>query len=100
LITPTLLKFGFLAFVLVSPVFAQNQNSQLTPPPSNSTNDSVVEITFQDFFQSPIGPKGMEFTAKALSLQGHRVTLRGFMVKTDFMHQGQFLLAPNALEVN
>jgi hypothetical protein len=60
----------------------------------------ATDLAFQDLFKSPIGPKGMEFSAKALALSGQRVALRGYMVKTDLAQKGRFLLAPQSLEVN
>ena len=96
-------RVASLASVLfVSHALAQGPNtSDAQNPVHTSIHASTPpELTFQEFFKTPIGPRGMEFTSKALALRGHEITLRGFMVKTDLLHQGRFLLAPKALEVN
>jgi hypothetical protein len=40
----------------------------------------VADLNFEDFYQMPIGPMGMEFTDKIKALNGKRVRLAGFQV--------------------
>jgi hypothetical protein len=88
------------ALLCLSPSFAQEQKIAPTRLPLPIQSETSKGMTFQEFFKSPIGPRGMEFTPKALALQGQVVSLSGFMVKTDLLRQGRFFLAPKALEVN
>lgn len=53
-----------------------------------------VELSFSDFFSSPIGPRGLEPTAKLKAAAGHEVRLVGFMVQREQSQAGQFLLTP------
>ncbi|HEY8994072.1 MAG TPA: hypothetical protein VIM71_05385 [Lacunisphaera sp.] len=57
----------------------------------------VTEIKFTEFYQRPVGPRGLELTAKARALAGHRVRLLGFMVRQDAPSPGVAILAPYAL---
>jgi len=43
--------------------------------------EGVSELTFQDFFKTPIGPRGLETTALLESLNGKRVRILGYMVR-------------------
>lgn len=42
--------------------------------------EGVAELKFQDFFQVPVGPRGLELTDKIKSLDGKRVRILGFQV--------------------
>jgi hypothetical protein len=53
-----------------------------------------VPLSFQAFYQSPIGPQGLVLNAQVLSLQDQWVRLSGYRVKTDSPTVGWFLLAP------
>lgn len=100
LIAQSIASLSLWALLSLSPSFAQEQKTAPTRLPLPIQTETSKVVTFQEFFKSPIGPKGMEFTPKALALQGQRVSLSGFMVKTDLLRQGRFFLAPKALEVN
>lgn len=65
---------------------------KLPPPPAG-----VADLEFSEFFQTPIGPRGLEFTAKARRLAGQRVRILGFMVRQGQPAPGMLLLAPYAL---
>lgn len=62
-----------------------------------ATPAGVTEIAFTEFFKTPIGPLGMEFTDKARQLDGKQVRLLGFMVHQDLAMHGVMMLAPFAL---
>ncbi|MDR7272670.1 hypothetical protein J2X20_005353 [Pelomonas saccharophila] len=53
-----------------------------------------VELAFSDFFAQPIGPRGLEPTAKLKAAAGQEVRLVGFMVQREQPQAGQFLLTP------
>jgi len=66
-------------------------------------NANAVEPTwlnFGDLLRHPIGPQGLEISTNAKSLQGQRVRLRGFMVKSEEDAIGQFYLAPVPLQMS
>ena len=80
--------------------FIQFQSSSQTLSPTHSSLETSQKITFQDFFNFPIGPKGVEFSQKVLQLVGKSVVIEGFMVRSDALHKGQFLLTPTPIEIN
>jgi len=100
LIAQSIVSLNLWAILCLSPSYAQEQKIAPTRLPLPIQSETSQGMTFQEFFKSPIGPRGMEFTPKALALQGQLVSLSGFMVKTDLLRQGRFFLAPKALEVN
>jgi len=53
-----------------------------------------VELSFADFFAQPIGPRGLEPTARLQAAAGREVRLVGFMVQREHPQAGRFLLAP------
>lgn len=64
------------------------------PPP-----DGVTELKFRDFFEMPVGPRGLEMKQKLLALDGKRVRMLGYMVHQEEPHPGFFLLAPVPVSV-
>lgn len=53
-----------------------------------------VELSFSDFFVQPIGPRGLEPTAKLKAAAGQEVRLVGFMVQREQAQAGRFLFTP------
>jgi hypothetical protein len=101
--SPMLKTFLSLSLTLplgLTSVWAQDLKSASSDSAAWVQPAKATSITFQEFFLAPIGPKGMQFSPKALALAGQAVAIRGFMVKTDLLQKGRFLLAPQALEVN
>ena len=49
-------------------------------------------LTFDDIFKKPYGPRGPEYSEKALSLAGKRVKLEGFLVSYKVLHTAGHLL--------
>jgi len=80
--------------------FIQFQSSSQTLSQTQSSLETSQKIKFQDFFNFPIGPKGVEFSQKVLPLVGKTVVIEGFMVRSDALHKGQFLLTPTPIEIN
>lgn len=64
-----------------------------TPPELPALPPGVTELKFAEIF-APIGPRGLEFTEKARALDGKRVRMLGYMVKTCRHDHGRFLLTP------
>lgn len=82
--------------VAVDPIAASKEAAKqvsLPPPP-----EGVTDLSFNEFFKMPIGPRGLEPTEKLLSLNNKRVRIVGHMAKEDAPHPGLFMLA--ALPVN
>ena len=96
----TLLSLSLTLPLGLTSVLAQDLKSATTDSAPLVQSAKATTITFQEFFLSPIGPKGMQFSPTALALAGQAVASRGVMVKTDRLQKGRFLLAPQALEVN
>jgi hypothetical protein len=55
--------------------------------------EGVTELKFAEIF-GPIGPRGLEYTDKAKALEGKRVRILGYMVKTCRHDHGRFMLTP------
>lgn len=55
------------------------------------------ELTFSEIFQKPVGPAGLEYTAKIRQLDGKRVRLLGFMVRQTRPSAGVIILSPYAM---
>lgn len=51
-------------------------------------------LRFEQFFRTPVGPRGLEPTPTLLALNGQRVRLFGYMVLHDSPAPGVFLLSP------
>lgn len=50
------------------------------------------ELSFRDFYKSPVGPRGLEPTDQMLQLNGKRIHIQGHMVKEEEPTAGLFLL--------
>lgn len=54
----------------------------------------VEHLKFQDMFKTPIGPKGLEPSARLLSLHGRKVRMVGYMATQEESKAGMLILAP------
>ena len=54
----------------------------------------ITAIKFGEFFQMPVGPKGLEPSDKLTALNGKKVRLVGYMVREETPTPGRFLLSP------
>lgn len=73
----------------VSPKDGKSSAAALPPAP-----EGVTHLDFGDFFKLPIGPQGLELTAKAAALDGRKVRLLGYMVKQANPSPWKILLSP------
>src|SRR5262245_37677187 len=55
---------------------------------------AATDLRFSDFFEMPVGSKGLRYTETARRMEGRRVRIVGFMVRQDQPTPGIFLLAP------
>ena len=60
-------------------------------PPQPATAQAVAELRFDELFE-PIGPVGLDYSARLRSLEGQRVRLHGYMVAREAAPPGTFLL--------
>jgi hypothetical protein len=74
--------------VLAEPPGPALSRFKMSPPPKG-----VTDLKFDDFFVNPIGPTGLEFTAKLQSLRGKRIRLLGYMVHQENKSPATFLLS-------
>jgi hypothetical protein len=63
-------------------------------PKKGPVGSGIVDLKFEDFFSSPVGPRGLELTEKVRSLDGKRVRIVGFMVRQEKSYPGVFIMAP------
>ncbi len=72
-------------------VLAPGQVAQAKPalPP---LPDGVTQLTFNDFFKHPVGPRGLEYSDTLRQLEGERVRILGHMVRQCAPQPGMFLL--------
>lgn len=59
-----------------------------------SATKPSINLDWKEFYQFPVGPKGLEPSAKLLSLANQRVRLRGYWVQEEEPEAGMFMLAP------
>jgi hypothetical protein len=57
-------------------------------------NADITDLKFRDFFQMPIGPRGLQASEKLISLAGKQVRIVGYMVRQGTPTAGFFILAP------
>lgn len=70
--------------------------SEEAPPPLPA---GVAELSFDEFYRMPIGPRGLEPTPKLMQLNGARVRLIGHMVREEEPIPGLFMLAPMPVQL-
>lgn len=81
---------------LTAPAVAAPPVPALALPPLPA---DVTELKFHEIF-APVGPRGLEYTAKVKALEGKRVRILGYMVKTCRHDHGRFLLTPFPLTLH
>ena len=55
---------------------------------------AVTELRFRDFFQLPVGPRGLQPSPQLLALDGRQVRISGYMAAAETPTAGGFILAP------
>ncbi len=85
-----------LALALESSQSGKNTPAKLPELPSLPSD--VTELRFEEFYKSPVGPRGLEPTEKLLSLNGKRVRLLGHMAAMTLRNNRQFILSPLPLK--
>jgi hypothetical protein len=85
-------KVSFSVLVLSLFIFGCANQVPKNETKANATLQSATELSFREFYKLPIGPNGLEPTAKLLSLKNKRVHLQGFMVKAEEPVAGIFMV--------
>lgn len=62
--------------------------------------DGVAELKFAEFYRTPVGPRGLEYTDRLVSLRGKEVRVLGYMVRQDQPVPRAFLLSPVAMTLH
>ena len=57
-------------------------------------------LNFEDFMQRPIGPQGLEIATHVKAMQGQKVRLRGYMVKSEENSIGQFYFSSIPIQLS
>ena len=58
------------------------------------------ELIFKEFFNQPVGSKGLEMSSKLSSSDGQRVRITGYMVQQEVPHLGRFMLSPRPVQMS
>ena len=59
-----------------------------------ATPEAATRLAFADFYKRPIGPRGLEPSARLLALAGARVELSGFVARSHDAPYALSVLAP------
>ena len=59
-----------------------------------------LSLPFEAFFARPVGPRGLEPSARLLAADGQRVTLSGYMVAREQGTPGRFQLTPRPVRLS
>lgn len=89
--TSNLIIRNLIAMTLLYACVAQGQSSGEFP---------AVNLAFKDFFQFPIGSKGLVYSHQLLDSNRKRVRLSGYMVQQEQKTPGLFLLSPRPIVMN
>jgi hypothetical protein len=65
-----------------------------------SASDEPLVLRFRDFYQSPIGPAGLQMSTALRAAHAQRVQLTGYMVAQEAPLQGHFFLTPLPLTMS
>ena len=74
-----------------TPLPGQTPPEQATPP---------LALRLQDFFQMPVGPKGLVISERLRQAQGQQVRLTGYVVQQELASLGNFLLTPRPVQMS
>jgi len=102
---PTSILVGALVTLMAHAAAAAPASTAAAQTPSReggrpgSTAD-VVALSFGEIYKRPVGPHGLELSAKVVALDGKRVRIAGYMVAEEAPIDGRFLLAPRPVSLS
>lgn len=62
--------------------------------PLMSSAEAVPELRFGEMFARPVGPRGLQPSAKLLALNGQTVRMLGYMAAAELPMAGRLILTP------
>ena len=65
-----------------------------------SAQPESVRLRMTEFFQFPVGPKGLQISPSLREAQGKRVSMQGYVVQQEVAAPGQFLLTPRPVQMS
>ena len=81
---------------MLSAFFTGAASAQVSSPaPGNAP-----ELRFQDFFRTPMGPRGLEISDTLRRVDGQTVILTGYMVQQETPAVGHFMLTPRPVQMS
>jgi hypothetical protein len=89
----------FLSILAIVCAWAQGGQDSDAPPaavahPREALTADFIDLKFSEMFSLPVGPLGLEPSAKLLSLDGKPVRITGYMVSTESPVPGRLILSP------
>jgi hypothetical protein len=85
-------KLSFSVLVLSLFLFGCATQTPKNEIKANAALQGATELSFREFYKSPVGPLGLEPTQKLLSLKNKRVHIQGYMVIEEEPTAGLFML--------
>lgn len=65
-----------------------------------AADGEVEALRFAEFYVTPLGPRGLEYTPRLRQLSGRRVQIAGYMVRSRHSVPGTLLLTPYPVKVD
>ena len=65
-----------------------------------SAQPESVRLRMTEFFQFPVGPKGLQISPSLREAQGKIVSMQGYVVQQEVAAPGQFLLTPRPVQMS
>jgi len=59
-----------------------------------------LRLRMTEFFQSPVGPKGLQISPSLRDAQGKKISIQGYVVQQEVAASGQFLLTPRPIQMS
>jgi hypothetical protein len=69
-------------------------------PPVEQAPSAMTELPFREFFQTPVGPAGVEISDTLHQAHGKKVRLVGYMVQQEKTALGRFMLTPRPVQMS
>lgn len=89
---------SMMAFQCIAPTNAQTAAAQGS---AAAMTANAQTLSFKDFFQFPVGPRGLEFSPVLQQAAGKQVLLTGYMVQQENGSKpGQFFLTPRPVQMS
>lgn len=76
------------------------ESTALGAPAGAAASTNLATLKFRDFYVTPIGARGLEFTPRIKALDGQRVRIAGYMVRSRYHVPGTLLLTPQVVTVD